>query len=45
MANPNLWITIVRLPLQLVLIWWGYGFTERVYVFPGKDDMQQVNSS
>ncbi len=27
-ANPRLWISIVRLPLQIVLIWWAYGFTK-----------------
>ncbi len=27
-ANPNLWIAIVRLPLQIVLIWWAYTFTK-----------------
>jgi uncharacterized membrane protein len=26
--HPRLWITIVRLPLQLLLIWWAYGFTK-----------------
>lgn len=27
--NPNLWITIARLPLQILLIWWAYGFTKK----------------
>ena len=27
--NPHLWIAIVRLPLQLLLIWWCYSFTSR----------------
>lgn len=22
--NPYLWVTIIRLPLQLLLIWWAY---------------------
>jgi uncharacterized membrane protein len=26
--NPALWITILRLPLQLILIWWAYTFTK-----------------
>lgn len=26
--NPDLWITIVRLPLQFILIWWAYTFTK-----------------
>ncbi len=25
--HPQLWIAIVRLPLQLPLIWWAYSFT------------------
>jgi uncharacterized membrane protein len=25
--HPLTWITIARLPLQVVLIWWAYGFT------------------
>jgi uncharacterized membrane protein len=25
--NPRLWVAIVRLPLQLPLIWWAYTFT------------------
>ncbi len=29
--DPKLWIAIVRLPLQLLLIWWAYGFTRRGY--------------
>lgn len=29
-SNPNLWISIVRLPLQIVLIWWAYGFTKSI---------------
>jgi uncharacterized membrane protein len=28
-GNPLLWATIVRLPLQVVLIWWAYGFTKQ----------------
>ena len=27
--NPNWWLTILRLPLQLVLIWWAYLFTKK----------------
>ena len=26
--NPRLWVAIVRLPLQLPLIWWAYSFTK-----------------
>lgn len=26
--DPKLWIAIVRLPVQLLLIWWAYGFTK-----------------
>jgi uncharacterized membrane protein len=25
--NPYLWITILRLPLQLVLVWWAWQYT------------------
>ena len=25
--HPLLWLTIVRLPLQLLLIWWAYQYT------------------
>jgi len=25
--NPKLWIAILRLPLQLVLIWWAWQYT------------------
>lgn len=27
--NPRTWIAIVRLPLQLVLIWWAYTLTKK----------------
>jgi uncharacterized membrane protein len=26
--NPALWVTIVRLPLQIALIWWAWLFTK-----------------
>jgi uncharacterized membrane protein len=26
--SPQLWITLLRLPLQLLLIWWAYKFTK-----------------
>jgi uncharacterized membrane protein len=26
--NPRLWVAILRLPLQLPLIWWAYSFTK-----------------
>lgn len=28
--NPYLWIAILRLPLQLVLIWWAYIYTKEM---------------
>lgn len=28
--NPKIWIAVLRLPLQLLLIWWAYSFTKRV---------------
>ena len=27
--NPQLWIAIVRLPVQFLLIWWAYSFTRQ----------------
>lgn len=27
--RPGLWITIVRLPIQLLLIWWAYIFAKK----------------
>lgn len=29
-SNPKLWIAIIRLPIQVVLIWWAYGFTKKI---------------
>lgn len=26
--DPALWVTILRLPLQIILIWWAYSFTK-----------------
>jgi len=26
--KPGLWITILRLPLQFILIWWAYSFAK-----------------
>lgn len=26
--NPGLWLTVLRLPLQFLLIWWAYQFTK-----------------
>lgn len=26
--KPGLWLTVLRLPLQIVLIWWAYSFTK-----------------
>lgn len=28
--HPYLWIALVRLPLQLVLIWWAYIYTKKI---------------
>ena len=28
-GRSGLWIAIVRLPIQLLLIWWAYGFTKK----------------
>lgn len=27
-SNPHLWIAIVRLPLQMLFIWWAYQFAK-----------------
>ena len=27
--DKNLWLAIVRIPVQFVLIWWAYSFTKR----------------
>ena len=27
--KPGLWIMILRLPLQIVLIWWAYSFAKK----------------
>lgn len=27
--NPMTWVAIVRLPIQLLLIWWAYGFARK----------------
>jgi len=31
-GNPLLWIAVLRLPLQLLLIWWAYHFTKPMKV-------------
>ncbi|HWY37141.1 MAG TPA: DoxX family protein [Bacteroidia bacterium] len=28
--NPYLWVAILRLPLQLVFIWWAYIYTKEI---------------
>ena len=28
--NPKLWLSILRLPLQILLIWWAYSFTKPI---------------
>jgi uncharacterized membrane protein len=28
--HPRLWLAIVRLPIQLVLVWWAYQYTRPV---------------
>ena len=28
-GNPYLWATMLRLPLQFILIWWAYTFTKK----------------
>jgi uncharacterized membrane protein len=28
--DPQLWITILRLPIQILLVWWAYRYTGRL---------------
>jgi uncharacterized membrane protein len=28
-SHPHLWLAVLRLPLQLFLIWWAYQYTKR----------------
>lgn len=28
--NPQIWVAVLRLPLQIPLIWWAYSFTKTV---------------
>lgn len=28
-SRPGWWLTVLRLPLQLVLVWWAYTFTRK----------------
>jgi len=30
--NPGLWLAILRLPLQLILIWWAWIYTRQVKI-------------
>ena len=30
-SHPSYWMTVVRLPLQLLLIWWAYYYTKSKY--------------
>lgn len=34
LQQPSLWITIVRLPVQVLLIWWAYLYTKPNYLNP-----------
>ena len=27
--NAKLWISIIRLPIQIILVWWAYTFTKK----------------
>ncbi len=27
--NPRIWVAVIRLPLQIPLIWWAYSFTNK----------------
>ncbi len=39
--NPMLWVAILRLPIQLVLIWWAYSFTGKSFQKSKTDDAMQ----
>jgi len=30
--NPMLWLAVLRLPLQLLLIWWAYSLTSTITI-------------
>lgn len=36
-SDPALWIAILRLPLQIILIWWAYTFTKNANPKTDKD--------
>jgi uncharacterized membrane protein len=29
-SNPGLWLSIVRLPIQIILIWWAWIYTRKL---------------
>jgi uncharacterized membrane protein len=29
-SNPGLWLSIVRLPIQIILIWWAWIYTRHI---------------
>ncbi len=39
-TNPNLWVSIIRLPLQIILIWWAYSFTKNSKLKPKEGNKQ-----
>ena len=39
--NPMLWIAVLRLPIQLLLIWWAYSFTGNPSQKNESDDASQ----
>ena len=39
--NPMLWIAVLRLPIQLLLLWWAYSFTGKPTQKNKSDDASQ----
>jgi uncharacterized membrane protein len=34
--HPSLWLAILRLPLQVLLIWWAYSYTKQYAFYKSK---------
>ncbi len=38
--NPQLWLTLLRLPLQIALIWWAWKYTKRLNISKNQKNSQ-----
>jgi uncharacterized membrane protein len=38
--NPYFWLTLLRLPLQFLLIWWAYQFTKPATIKPVSEEKE-----